>query len=224
MSHRGRVRIWDLPTRLFHWGLVILIGLAWWSISTQQLALHRTVGALVAGLVVFRVWWGLFGGSTARFSHFLRGPGAVLAYARGLVRRDAGEGTVTPGHNPMGGWSVVLLLAVTATIVGFGLFAGDVDGLESGPLAGLLDYDGGRFASHWHGKAFDLMKLLVLLHLAAIAFYAVFKRENLVRAMIDGRKSRVDDQDALQPARLWALVIGLALGGGVAWLLIRMSG
>lgn len=224
MSDRGRVRIWDLPTRLFHWGLVILIGLAWWSVSTQQLALHRTVGALVAGLVVFRVWWGLFGGSTARFSHFLRGPGAVLAYARGLVRRDAGEETVTPGHNPMGGWSVAVLLALTATIVGFGLFAGDVDGLESGPLAGLLDYDGGRFASHWHGKAFDLMKLLVLLHLAAIAFYAVFKRENLVRAMIDGRKPRVDDQDALQPARLWALVIGLALGGGVAWLLIRMSG
>ena len=124
----------------------------------------------------------------------------------------------------MGGWSVAVLLALTATIVGFGLFAGDVDGLESGPLAGLLDYDGGRFASHWHGKAFDLMKLLVLLHLAAIAFYAVFKRENLVRAMIDGRKPRVEDQDALQPARLWALVIGLALGGGVAWLLIRMSG
>ncbi len=224
MSASRRVRIWDLPTRLFHWGLVVLIGLAWWSISTRQLSLHRTVGALAAGLVVFRLWWGLFGGSTARFADFLRGPRRVLAYARSLMTgRPVPEG-LSAGHNPMGGWSVVLLLALTAAIVGLGLFAVDTDGLESGPLASLVDYDTGRMASRWHGLSFDVLKGLVSLHLAAIGFYAIFKRENLIRAMIDGKKPLDDRSAALQPARVWALLVGLVLGGGVAWLLIRMSG
>jgi cytochrome b len=224
MSAPRGVRIWDLPTRLFHWGLVILIGLAWWSISTRQVSLHRTVGALTAGLVVFRLWWGLFGGSTARFSDFLRGPGTVLAYARSLVSKASGPKGLSAGHNPMGGWSVVLLIVLTGTIVGLGLFAVDTDGLESGPLASLVDYDAGRLASHWHGLAFDLLKGLVVLHLGAIAFYALFKRENLVRAMIDGKKPLEEAGAGLQPARIWALAVGLVLGGGVAWLLIRMAG
>ncbi len=224
MSAPRGVRIWDLPTRLFHWGLVILIGLAWWSISTRQLSLHRTVGALTAGLVVFRLWWGLFGGSTARFSDFLRGPGTVLAYARSLVSKAVGPKDLSAGHNPMGGWSVVLLIGLTGTIVALGLFAVDTDGLESGPLASLVDYDTGRLASHWHGLAFDLLKGLVGLHLVAIAFYTVFKRENLVRSMIDGKKPLDDPRASLQPARIWALAVGLLLGGGVAWLLIRMAG
>jgi cytochrome b len=224
MARVGGIRIWDLPTRLFHWGLLVLIGLAWWSISARQLSLHRTAGALIAGFVVFRLWWGVFGGSTARFSDFLRGPGTVLAYARGLLSKRSGPTGLSAGHNPMGGWSVVLLLGLTAAIVGLGLFAVDTDGLESGPLAGFVDYDIGRLASHWHGLAFDGLKVLVAFHLLAIGFYAVVKRENLVRAMIDGRKPLNDATAALRPARVWALIVGLTLGGGVAWLLIRMAG
>lgn len=224
MADIRRVRIWDLPTRLFHWGLVILIGLAWWSISTGQLSLHRTVGALAAGLVVFRLWWGLFGGSTARFSDFLRGPRTVLAYARALLGGGKGPDGLTAGHNPMGGWSVVALLAVTGAIVGLGLFAVDTDGLESGPLASLVDYDTGRLASHWHGLAFDLLKILVGLHLVAIGFYAFIRRENLIRAMIDGKKPLAEDGEALRRGRYWALGVGLVLGAAVAGLLIRMAG
>jgi cytochrome b len=220
MPDLRQIRIWDLPTRLFHWGVVVLIGLAWWSVSTHQLGLHRLFGAAIAGLLVFRLWWGLFGGSTARFSHFLRGPRAVAGYARGLF----GHAEPSPGHNPMGGWSVALLLLLMAAIVGAGLFAGDVDGLESGPLAGLVDYDTGRLAAHWHDLLFDGLKVLVGVHLLAIGFYAVIKRENLVRAMIDGRKPVADSDAELRPARLWALLVGLALGGGVTYLLIRLIG
>jgi cytochrome b len=220
MPDPRQIRIWDLPTRLFHWGLVVLIGLAWWSVSTHQLGLHRLFGAAIAGLVVFRLWWGLFGGSTARFSHFLKGPGTVASYARGVF----GHADAAPGHNPMGGWSVALLLSLTAAIVGAGLFAGDVDGLESGPLAGLVDYDTTRLAARWHDLLFDGLKVLVGVHLVAIGFYAVFKRENLVRAMIDGRKPLPDAAGELRPARLWALLVGLALGCGVTYLLVRLIG
>ena len=98
-----RIRVWDVPTRLFHWSLVGLVGFAWWSAETRHIDWHRTAGAAIAGLLAFRLWWGLFGGSTARFSHFVRGPAAVLAYARGLTKTEH----PTAGHNPIDRKSVV---------------------------------------------------------------------------------------------------------------------
>ncbi len=214
-----RLKIWDLPTRLFHWVLVVLVGLAWWSVSVHNLTLHRICGSLVAGLLAFRLWWGLFGGSTARFAAFLKGPGAVLSYARGLF----GHAEPAAGHNPMGGWSVAALLSLLIAIVGFGLFAVDVDGLESGPFSNLVSFEVGRTASHLHDLMFDGLKLLVLVHLAAILFYAVVKREGLVRAMVDGKKPLPETATPLAPARIWALIVGLVIGAGVAAVLIRLS-
>lgn len=214
-----RLKVWDLPTRLFHWALVVLVGLAWWSVSDRNLQLHRICGSLVAGLLVFRLWWGLFGGSTARFAAFLKGPGAVVSYARGLL----GHGEPAAGHNPMGGWSVAALLSLLLAIVGFGLFAVDVDGLESGPFSYLVSYEVGRTASHLHDLMFDGLKVLVVVHLAAIGFYAVVKREDLVRAMVDGRKALPDAEAPLAPGKGWALVVGLLIGAGVAAALIQLS-
>jgi cytochrome b len=214
-----RLKVWDLPTRLFHWALVVLVGLAWWSVSDRNLQLHRICGSLVAGLLVFRLWWGLVGGSTARFAAFLKGPGAVIAYARGLL----GHAEPAAGHNPMGGWSVAALLALLLAIVGFGLFAVDVDGLESGPFSYLVSYEVGRTASHLHDLMFDGLKVLVVVHLAAIGFYAVVKREDLVRAMVDGRKALPDAEAPLAPGKGWALVVGLLMGAGVAAALIQLS-
>jgi len=216
-----RVRVWDLPTRLFHWGIVAAVGMAWWSITVHDLTIHRTAGAVAAGLLAFRFWWGLFGGSTARFSDFLRGPGAVARYARGLFGKGEDHAL---GHNPMGGWSVAALILALSLIVGFGLFAVDTDGLESGPLASLVSFEQGRAASHWHDLAFDALKALVVLHLIAIAFYALVKRDNLVRPMVLGGRMAPAGTKGLQPARLWALASGLVLGAGVAILLIRMNG
>ena len=214
-----RLKVWDLPTRLFHWAMVVLVGLAWWSVSVHNLTLHRISGSLVAGLLAFRLWWGLFGGSTARFAAFLKGPGAVLSYARGLF----GHAEPAAGHNPMGGWSVAALLSLLIAIVGFGLFAVDVDGLESGPFSNLVSFEVGRTASHLHDLMFDGLKLLVLVHLAAILFYAVVKREGLVRAMVDGKKPLPETATPLAPARIWALIVGLVIGAGVAAVLIRLS-
>ena len=217
---QGRVRVWDLPTRLFHWSLLVAVGVAWWSITVHNLTIHRTAGAVVAGLLVFRLWWGLFGASTARFGDFVKGPVAVLRYARG----QTASGPVSAGHNPMGGWSVIALLAVLVATVALGLFAVDVDGLESGPFAGLVTFEDGRLASRLHDTAFDALKVLVVLHLAAIAYYAVVKRQNLVGPMIDGQKPPAEGEGGMQPAPVWALLTGLVLGGGVALLLIKLNG
>jgi cytochrome b len=214
------VAVWDVPTRIFHWALLALVLLAWRTAETGDMGLHRLAGSGVAGLLVFRLWWGLFGSSTARFSQFLKGPAVVLAYGRRLFTRD--KATTPVGHNPMGGWSVAALLLCLLLLVGFGLFAVDTDGLESGPLSGLVDFDQGRLASRLHDIAFSVLQALVCLHLAAMVFYHLFKRQNLIGAMVTGRiKSQAT---GMKQGSAIMLLIGIALGTGVALWLARMGG
>ena len=215
---RERVRIWDLPVRLFHWVIVVLIALAWWTAENDQLRWHLLIGDAIAGLLVFRLCWGLFGSSTARFSHFLKGPNAVARYAAGLFRRPAQVGP--PGHNPMGGWSVVALLALMAAIVGLGLFSVDVDATASGPLADHVSFDHGRVAAHWHHLLFDGLLAFIALHLLAIAFYTLAKRDNLVGPMITGRKSMVEG-GGLRSGRWPLLLFAAGLGVVVAAFLLN---
>src|SRR4029078_4535731 len=125
-------RVWDLPTRLFHWTLVVLVGLSWWSAENDQQDLHLYLGYGVLSLLLFRIGWGLAGSSTARFSSFVRGPGAVVRYVRNRFHWPLA------GHAPLGALSVLALLALLFVIVGTGLFAADEDGLFSGPLAYLV--------------------------------------------------------------------------------------
>jgi len=209
----GRVRLWDLPTRLFHWALVVLIGVAWWS-GGEKMDIHRLAGYAIIGLVAFRLYWGFFGGSTARFAHFLKGPGATIAYAKTLGARKASE---TAGHNPVGGLSVVALLVVLAVQVTLGLFAVDVDGLESGPLSDLVDFDTGRAFAEAHELSFRVLQALVALHIAAVFYYLAFKRENLIRPMVTGWRAFTSSVEALRPAPLWRLALGIALAAALAW-------
>lgn len=108
-------RIWDPTIRLFHWLLVALIAFSWWSGEQHDMDNHRLSGYAILALLVFRVFWGFAGPRTARFSSFVRGPGAVLAYVKGLGSR---KGHLADGHNPLGGWSVIAMLAVIALMVG----------------------------------------------------------------------------------------------------------
>lgn len=199
--------LWDGPTRLFHWALVVLILTAWFS-AEKNMELHRLAGYAVLGLVVFRLWWGVAGGSTARFASFVKGPKATLAYVAGLGSRKPGE---TAGHNPLGAWSVVAMIALIAVQAGLGLFATDIDGIESGPLSDRVDFDTGRMFSQWHELTFRLLQGLIGLHLLAIAFYAVWKRENLVGAMITGGRRFATAVTPLKKAPLWSLAVGIVL-------------
>ena len=218
-SLTGRVKIWDAPIRLFHWLIVVLIALAWWTAENGQMPWHKRLGYSIAGLLLFRLYWGMVGASTARFSGFVRGPVSVARYVGGLFRRPSAAGA--PGHNPLGGWSVVALLGVMSAIVGFGLFSVDVDGEESGPLADRVSFDVGRLAAHWHHLLFNGLLALIGLHLCAIAFYAVVKRDNLVGPMITGRRKAAADTEGAVTAPLWRLLVGTALGVAFAIILAK---
>ncbi len=213
-------RIWDLPTRLFHWMLVLLVLISWRSAEQRDIPLHILAGSGVAGLLVFRLWWGFFGSTTARFTNFLKGPGTVLAYARSLLTHREPEF----GHNPMGGWSVAGLLLCLLALTGFGLFASDVDGLDSGPYSDLVDFDASRLASHLHALSFDGLEILVALHLCAILFYHLIKRHKLVHAMVTGRHPGSSGESAFTPGSLPMLLIGAALGLAVTLILARHGG
>ncbi|HVZ28996.1 MAG TPA: cytochrome b/b6 domain-containing protein [Asticcacaulis sp.] len=217
MANAAKVKVWDIWTRLFHWSLAGLIAFAWWSVENHHLDWHKIAGSVIAGLLVFRLWWGVFGGSTARFADFVKGPGAIFSYL-------GGKKPVTLGHNPLGALSVLALLLSCAAVVGFGLFASDTDGLESGPFASQVNYDQSVLAGTLHGYAFEAVKWLVVLHLLAIAYYAMIKREPLLGSMIHGQKPATEGDRTLKPAGILSTLIGLALGAATTWALIKFGG
>jgi cytochrome b len=214
VASRTRVRVWDVPTRLFHWLLVIGFALSWWTAETGRLEWHRWSGYVLLGLVTFRIYWGFFGSSTARFSQFVRGPRAIAGYLRGAW-------TVKPGHNPLGALSVLALLLLLAALILLGLFAVDVDGIESGPLSLYVSFDAGRAAAEWHEDIFDALLWLVGLHVAAIGWYRVVKRENLLAAMFHGTGHFPPPAPPLQPASAWRLVVGVVLAVALTWAVTR---
>ena len=211
------VRIWDGPTRVVHWLLVALLLFSWWS-ADDYLTWHRWSGYAIIGLLVFRLYWGFAGGEASRFAHFVKGPGAVLAYARTLGRR---EPSTTVGHNPLGALSVLAILASVLAQVGTGLFVVDIDGFEGGPLSFMVSFETGRRMADIHELSFRVLQALVALHLAAIAFYAVWKRTNLAGGMVTGRRTLPGDaglaQAPLFRAPLWRLVAGIALAATATW-------
>lgn len=204
-----KVLIWDVPVRLFHWLLVGLLGFSWWSGSQHLIDWHRLSGFTILALLLFRLYWGVVGSPTARFRHFVRGPRAVVAHLRA-----AGESA--PGHTPIGGWSVVAMLATLAAMVLAGLFAVDVDGLESGPLADYVSFDQGRLAAEIHHWIFNALLALVALHVLAITFYLLHRRKNLIGPMITGRGRASGTSAAPTAERGWAVKALLgAVGAGL---------
>lgn len=184
-----RIKVWDGPTRIFHWLLAIsVVG----SFVTQQIGgnamvWHGRLGLLVLGLLVFRVLWGFIGSTYARFGQFVRGPAAILAYLRGEWHGV--------GHNPLGALSVLGLLGVLAALVATGLFANDDIAFE-GPLYPLVGKATSDILVGYHRLLKPLILLLVFAHLAAIVFYTRVKKDNLVKPMIVGWKECENGESA----------------------------
>lgn len=210
-----RVAVWDLPTRAFHWLIVILMPALWWTAENHRLELHLLLGEIALGLLLFRIVWGLIGGSTARFAGFVRGPRAILAYLRGA--KPAGV-----GHNPLGALSVLLLLFLIATVVGLGLFASDEDGLAPGPLSHLISYDASRILAERHEQVFWILVGFIVLHVAAILFYLIVKRENLVAPMVSGSREGADGEAAMAAAPAWRFGLAAALAAILTWAICRL--
>jgi cytochrome b len=211
---RTRVRVWDVPTRLVHWLLVAGFALSWWTGETGRLEWHRWSGYGLSGLVIFRVYWGFFGSSTARFANFLRGPRVIAGYLRGAW-------PPAPGHNPLGALSVLALLVLLIAQILFGLFAVDVDGIESGPLSLYVSFETGRAAAKWHGVVFIALQWLVALHIVAIAYYRFAKKQDLLPAMFHGTREFERDMPTVQRASTARLVVGVILAALLSWLVAR---
>lgn len=179
--------IWDPALRAFHWLLAAAVTGGWLlgHFGPLQMTLHFWLGYTVIALLAFRLIWGFVGPKTARFASFVKGPGAVFSYARRLPARQANH---FRGHNPLGGWSVVVMLVVLTAQVGTGLIIDPEDYINTGPLAGAVSTEWNRWALGMHHQLGVLLLILVLLHVGAILFYRFWKREDLVTPMITGRR------------------------------------
>ena len=217
------VRAWDLPTRLFHWTLVVLIALAYVSRRWGDAGLvwHTWNGYAVLVLIVWRILWGFFGSSTARFGTFLYWPWKAAGYGIDFLR---GRPRRFLGHNPLGGLVVLAFLGLVGLMGFLGLFAyDDHDGLVGGPLSGRVSEEIWQVATRWHIRLFDVLLWLIGLHVAANLAYLVLKRENLVRAMITGRKPAAEFEDCREAAlagsgrALVCLAVAVAIVAGGVW-------
>src|ERR1700723_648152 len=153
------LKVWDLPVRLFHWAIVLLIFAAWLSQALDQMDLHMWIGRTILSLLLFRIVWGLIGSDTARFSRFLRSPAAALRHLAQIRRREVDREI---GHNAAGGWMVLVMLALIGVQAGTGLFSND-DGDTEGPLMHLIDKDQSDRLSHIHSLNFKLIEGAIVL-------------------------------------------------------------
>lgn len=185
-SQPPSVRVWDVPTRLFHWAIVILIAVSWLSADRGYMRVHLWSGLALLTLVVFRIVWGFVGSTTSRFSNFIHSPASVLGY----LRQSAGaQKRLYAGHNPAGGLMVVVLISALCAQIVTGLLANNDINFNS-PLATLVSKEVSDEMTVLHGSLFDLILVLVWMHVVAVFFYLFVKGENLVWPMFTGRKHR----------------------------------
>ncbi len=179
------VKIWDIALRLFHWALVVAFALAAYSAYQDKFGIyanmHTYAGVTILILICWRILWGLAGSESARFTSFVRGPGAIMGYLK------HGDAAKCPGHNPLGALSVMLMLLLLLAQAVMGLFATD-DMFFSGPLSEQAGEWGGRL-TRWHKQTGLVLIGLAGLHIAVVLYYTLIKKAGLVRAMITGRKT-----------------------------------
>jgi cytochrome b len=180
----SRIPVWDVPVRLFHWALAVLVVSSYTTgkLGGNWLEWHMRSGYAILALLAFRFAWSVVGSETARFSTFLRGPRVAWDYARGLL---SGRGEPAFGHNPLGGWMIVAMLAILVVQAVSGLFADDEIATQ-GPLAVKVSNAWVARMTRVHGFNQWLIAGAVALHVAAIAFYQWFLKVDLVGPMVHG--------------------------------------
>ncbi len=204
--------VWDIPTRLFHWGFAVSIIGAFISGERGAMQAHEYFGLAAFGLLLFRLIWGLIGYETARLKHLLTPPRALLAYIKNVAKRRL-DAPVN-GHNPLGGLAVIALLSVMGVMAVTGLWTGD-DILYEAPLtaAGMVPQLAQPMAV-WHERLHPLVPLLVLIHIAAIAAHRLWLGEKLVSRMIAGGVAAKKPSPA--QTALGLILLALCLGGALS--------
>jgi cytochrome b len=211
---------WDLPVRIFHWLLVLLVisQITTASIGGNAMQLHALGGYSILALVLFRILWGFLGGTHARFHDFVRGPAAVIRYAKSLRK---GPHVEHRGHNPLGGWSVMAMLGSLLVQAATGLFAND-DVMMEGPLVKHVSGRSSEIATAIHDVNAAVLLALIAVHVAAVLFYLLARKENLIAPMISGRKRSGTCAAPAQYGKAWLAAILLGCSAAAVYFVIRL--
>ena len=217
---RHRIRLWDLPTRLFHWALVVLIALQFASgeFGVVPMRWHYLLGYATLALIVFRVLWGFAGSQTSRFGSFVRGPRAVVRYVAASLR---GRAPRAPGHNPLGGWSALVMLVVVVVQAVSGLFASD-DISEEGPFAAHVSDAIVALMTRIHHIDRYVLVVLIALHVGAVLLHWAIRNDNLVAPMLHGR-AQIDGAREPRFVSSWRALLLFALSAGAVWALVAWA-
>lgn len=220
-EHRVEVKVWDVPVRVVHWALVVLIAFQWWSGTEGGLTItyHMWAGYAILTLLLFRILWGFVGSTHARFADFLYAPKSMMQYAGTLSGRRA---YLYAGHNPVGGFSALLMLLCILVQAGTGLFSND-DVLSEGPLYKYVTKETSDWLTTIHNYNFYVLLALIAVHILAILYYWIYKRENLVTAMFTGKKRLPSELGASQGkmASTGLALVLLAVCAAVVYAVVR---
>jgi cytochrome b len=214
-----RVPVWDLPTRLFHWLVAVLVAAAYLSWRLNWMDWHAWFGEAVLALVLWRFLWGFFGSDTARFARFLRSPRAACHHLAQIRRRDADR---EPGHNPAGGWMVLVLLTLLLGETLTGIYVGN-DVADEGPLTELTPASIADLITALHRLLWQALLAAVVLHLLAIFIYFAVKRQNLLLPMVTGRKRLPDGVPRPRMASLARALAALLCAAAAATALASLT-
>ncbi len=218
MKPLKQVKAWDWNVRIFHWLLLMLVINAWVTaeFGDMEMKWHQINGLSILFLVSFRIFWGLLGSSTARFTRFIYGPGKMRAY---LSATRSGKAQKYLSHNPLGGAMVIALLFMLATQVTTGLFSSD-GMFASGPLSDRVSENMSEQFSELHEIGFICLLVLVIFHVSAVLFYLVKHKDNLIKPMLNGYKMAAEYEDGkeMQPVSAWRTVLCLVLAAIVVYM------
>ncbi len=213
------MRVWDAPTRLFHWAIVILIATSYVSVKNEWVQIHYFAGYTMLTLLLFRLVWGFVGSETSRFRKFLRSP---VEAARHLAEFPKRAPDREIGHNAAGGWMVIVILLALALQVGTGLFAGDpIEG--GGPFVDRISGPLQKQLTRIHVFNFNVILGLIILHVLAVLAYAAVKRHDLVRPMVTGKKRLPANSRQPRFASPLLAILIVVIAAGCVWALIRFA-
>lgn len=206
--------VWDISTRLCHWLIVLSIFGSWLSFETGRLDIHAYCGYTTLTLLLFRVAWGFIGSPHSRFSDFVKSPFAIIRYLKGSDKEKS------IGHNPLGGWSVLALLAIMFIQGASGLFNTD-DILFSGPYYASVSSEMADRLGGIHAELFYYLLGFIALHIGAVLFYDIVKKQGLIKAMLNGYKPAISGKE--KPALVRLAITTLCCCAGVIFLVVYLA-
>ena len=213
-----RIKVWDLSTRVFHWGMIALLAALWWTAEEGHMEWHQICAYTLASMLIFRLIWGFIGSETSRFSHFVSSPKKAIQYIKDAKSSKVNHNHI--GHNPIGGYMVVMLLALLAAQFITGLYSTD-DIFTEGPLYSTVSGDIADSLTWLHKNIFYLILGLAVVHVIAVITHSL-KGDKIVPAMFTGKKEvgEQPEKPLMFQSSIISLILWVITLGSMAYFLI----